>query len=204
MKIDIGIDEAGRGPWAGPVVACACGLSPKLDANIRKQFWDSKKIPESQRNTLYKQLIDLSILKKPHVFFWVWVVDNWIIDEVNIRQANREAMRRAIVEILRKIPHKRIWNVMIDGRDNYVFEELSTPPTYIVWGDGKVAEIGAASIIAKVFRDKIMAQYATLYPHFGFETHKWYGTKRHKESLKKSSDVTGIHRMSYKPIKEIL
>jgi ribonuclease HII len=81
---------------------------------------------------------------------------------------------------------------------------LKKQPEFIVWWDGKVAEIGAASIIAKVFRDDIMNTYAKLYPDLWVESHKWYGTKKHREYLKGVSFVTGIHRVSYKPVKEIL
>jgi len=102
---------------------------------------------------------------KPQLFFGVGVVDNFMIDEINIRQANREAMRRAIIEIKRKLPKEfEQISVVVDGRDNYDFDELEQKPLYLVGGDGKVSEIGAASIIAKVFRDKLMKQYATLYP----------------------------------------
>jgi ribonuclease HII len=94
--------------------------------------------------------------------------------------------------------------VLIDGRDNYYFDELGTQPEYIVWGDGKILEIWAASIIAKVFRDKLLLQYASLYPDLWIENHKWYGTKKHQESLKTIADITGIHRISYKPVAKIL
>lgn len=113
-------------------------------------------------------------------------------------------MRRAIVEIQRKIPKDfEHISVVIDGRDNYEFEELQQKPLYLVGGDGKVPEIGAASIIAKVLRDKLMAQYATLYPGFGFERNVGYGTKQHQQALQNKADITGIHRLSYKPVKEV-
>jgi ribonuclease HII len=146
------------------------------------------------------------------------VVDNYIIDDINIRQANREAMRRAIVELKRKLtPQNKTplnpplsggrqdlqLEVLIDGRDNYVFDELDKKPIYIVGGDGKIIEIGAASIIAKVFRDKLMTAYASLYAQFGFETYAGYGTKKHREALQNPEDITGIHRTSYKPIQAV-
>jgi ribonuclease HII len=93
---------------------------------------------------------------------------------------------------------------LIDGNDNYTFEELGKQPEYIVWWDGKIPEIGAASIIAKVFRDDLMQSYAKLYPDLWIESHKWYGTKKHREYLQDGSCVTGIHRVSYKPVKEVL
>jgi ribonuclease HII len=205
-KYKIWIDEAGRGPWAGPVVACALAFHPQ---NLPpKEFLDlindSKKLSSQKREFIYKQIIELSRWENPCLFFGVWVVDNFIIDEINIRQANREAMRRAIVEINRKIPERQIESVVIDGKDNYVFDELKKKPIYIVWWDAKVLEIGAASIIAKVFRDKLMKQYATLYPDYGFENHAWYGTKKHQAALKNPGQITGIHRMTYKPIKAVI
>lgn len=203
-KIKIWIDEAGRGPWAGPVVAAAMAWNPNNmpDKVLFSQLNDSKKLSEKKRENLYRELIELS--RQGKIIFWVWVVDNFMIDEINIRQANREAMRRAIVELKRKIPAEiSSISVVIDGRDNYEFEELDQKPLYLVWGDGKVPEISGASIIAKVFRDKLMDQYATLYPDFAFENHAGYGTKKHSESLKQDG-VTGIHRTSYKPVKKIL
>lgn len=204
-KIKIWIDEAGRGPWCGPVTAGALAWNPnnKPSKEFISTMNDSKKLTAKKREKLYTELIKLSGEWK--LFFWLWVVDNFIIDDINIRQANREAMRRAIVEIKRKIPKEfSEVSVVIDGRDNYTFDELEQKPLYIVWWDGKIAEIWAASIIAKVFRDKLMQQYATLYPELGLETNAGYGTKKHRENLVEKSDITGIHRTSYKPIKAVL
>jgi len=220
-KIKIGIDEAGRGPWCWPVVACALAWNSnnKPSRDFISQVNDSKKLSEKKREELYGKLIEMSqpssqpsprgekewAAVQPKLFFWVWVVDNFVIDEINIKQANKEAMRRAIVEIKRKIPSDfSEISVVIDGRDNYEFAELDQKPLYIVWGDAKVSEIWAASIIAKVFRDKLMAQYATLYPELWLDTNAGYGTKKHKQSLQEKKDITGIHRASYKPIKNIL
>jgi ribonuclease HII len=185
-KIKIWIDEAGRGPWCGPVTACALAWNSnnKPSREFVSLVNDSKKLTVKKREELYSKIIELSGEGK--LFFWLWVVDNFVIDEINIRQANREAMRRAIVEIKRKIPDDfSEISVVIDGRDNYEFEELEQKPLYIVWGDGKVSEIWAASIIAKVFRDKLMAQYATLYPELWLDTNAGYGTKKHTNQLKK-------------------
>ena len=204
-KIKIWIDEAWRGPWCGPVVACALAWNPnnKPQRDFIMSMNDSKKLNSKKREELYLRIIELSW--EWRLYFWVGVVDNYMIDEINIRQANREAMRRAILEIRRKIPKEfSEISVVIDGRDNYEFEELDQKPLYIVWGDGKISEIGAASIIAKVFRDKLMAQYATLYPQLSLDTNAGYGTKKHKEALEGQQDITWIHRTSYKPVKEIL
>ncbi len=203
VKFKIWVDEAGRWPWAGPVVAAAfCfDVNNPVPDDVLKQINDSKKLTAKKREKLYETLVEKGL-------FWVGVVDNYIIDDINIRQANKEAMRRAIVELKRKLPNQNNWDspkleVMIDGRDNYIFDELEKKPIYIVWGDGKVTEIGAASIIAKVFRDKLMSAYATLYPKFWFDSNQWYGTKKHKDNLVDAWDITGIHRSSYKPVKAV-
>lgn len=209
-KIKIWVDEAGRWPWAWPVVACSLFFSTKNPPkqSFIKKLDDSKKLTEKKREELFDELIEYSRWDNPRLYFWVWVVDNFVIDEINIRQANKEAMRRSLVEVLRKIKHnpeqKQKIEVVIDGRDNYEFEELEKKPLYIVWGDGKVSEISAASIIAKVFRDKMLHTYATIYPDMSLENHKWYGTKKHKEYLSDASKVSSIHRTSYKPVKETL
>ncbi|MDA9128950.1 ribonuclease HII [Candidatus Gracilibacteria bacterium] len=204
-KIKIGIDEAGRGPWCGPVVACALAFNSnnKPDKDCISLLNDSKKVTQKKREKLYEKLIELS--QNGKLYFGVGVVDNFVIDKKNIRQANCEAMRRAIVEIQRKIPKEFTEvSVVVDGKDNYEFEELAEKPLYIIGGDAKISEISAASIIAKVFRDKLMCQYATLYPHLGLETNAGYGTKKHKNNLENKSDITGIHRTSFKPIKAVL
>ncbi len=210
----IWIDEAGRWPWLGPVVACAMTFNPNNlpDKEFLERLNDSKKLSEKKREELFKELIEFSRWENPKIYFWVWVVDNFLIDELNIRKANREAMRRALVELLRKITPEFSENwqadfisgVFIDWKDNYKFDELERKPIFIVWGDSKVKEIAAASIIAKVFRDKLLKTYAELYPDLWLENHKWYGTKKHKEKLQKKSDITWIHRLSYKPVKKIL
>jgi ribonuclease HII len=103
------------------------------DSDFLKMITDSKKLSEKKRDFLYAQLIDMSRGKKPQVYFGVGIVDNFVIDEINVSMANREAMRRALIEILRKIPgKKKNLEVLIDGRDNYYFDELGTQPEYIV------------------------------------------------------------------------
>ncbi len=203
--IKIGVDEAGRGPWTGPVVACALAFdsnTPPENTTIAS-LRDSKKLSATQREILYRELIELSTAGK--IYFWVGVVDNYYIDEFGIKQATREAMRRALREIQRKIPqYYEGVSAVIDGNDGFEFAELTKKPLYIVWGDAKVSEISGASIIAKVFRDKLMWDYATLYPNFHFEKNAWYGTKKHREVLTQASDVTGIHRISYKPVRTVL
>lgn len=205
MRYIIWIDEAWRWPWLGPISACALCFNPRNlpDKNFIERINDSKKLSEKKREELYYELIEMSRWKKPKVFFGIWIVDNFIIDEINIRQANREAMRRSILELSRKINFKSI-EVLIDWRDNYDFEELKKRPTYIIWWDWKISEIWAASIIAKVFRDKLLIQYSTLYPDLWIESHKWYWTKKHSDNLVNKKDIIWIHRLSYKPVKRVL
>ena len=215
IKYKIWIDEAWRWPWLWPVVACAlCFNSDNLpNKDFLEKINDSKKLSEKKREEIFKELIELSIWGQKQIFFWVWVTDNFLIDEINIKQANKEAMRRALVELLRKIkppPSLHLsgggqkFDVFIDWNDNYKFEELDKDPIFIVGWDSKVIEIWSASIIAKVFRDRLMKTYWELYPNLWLESHKWYGTKKHSEYLENKSKITWIHRLSYKPIKSIL
>lgn len=202
----IGIDEAGRGPWFWPVVACSFSFVPggNISQELKEKINDSKKLTDKKRKEIFHELIALSQGDTPSVVFWVGVVDNQMIDTINIKQANREAMRRSLVEILRKIPKDQISGVLIDGNDNYTFEELTRKPLFIVEGDAKVCEIGAASIIAKVFRDQLLETYAILYPDLELEKHKGYGTKKHQEYLSEPAKITSFHRVSYKPVQKIL
>lgn len=206
MKYKIWIDEAGRGPWLGPVVASAFAVINEKDFpnNLREVINDSKKLTEKKRDEIYHRLIEESSKESPTVAFWVWVVDNFVIDEINIKQANKLAMTRALEELLRKIDKEDVKTVLVDGNDKYKFDILDKQPLYVVWWDGKIFEIWAASIIAKVFRDRLMTVYSELYPTMNLENHKWYWTKKHKEYLTDKSKVTNIHRKSYKPVKEVL
>lgn len=205
--LKIGIDEAGRGPWFGNVVAAALCFNPNKASSksFLSKLKDSKKLSEKQRESIFEEIIHLSLWDNPCLYFWVGVVDNQYIDEHNIRQATKEAMRRAIVEILRKLPEKHeLESIVIDGKDNFTFKELPKNPFYIIGWDAKVLEISGASIIAKVFRDRLTSTYGALYPHLELEKHKGYGTKAHSDKLNKASDITGFHRLSYKPIKAVL
>ena len=211
QKYKIWIDEAWRWPWLWVVVAAAFSVNPENppESNFLEKLNDSKKLSEKNREKIFSEIIELSRWDEPKVFFWVWVVDNFFIDEKNIKQANREAMRRSIIEIKRKIEFFNYGkelkiDVFIDWNDNYAFEELDRKPIFIIGWDAKVPEISAASIIAKVFRDDLMKSYALLYPDLWLEKHKWYWTKFHKDYLKNPTKITWIHRLSYKPVKETL
>jgi ribonuclease HII len=185
-KLIAGIDEVGRGPWAGPVTAAAVILDPK---HIPSGLDDSKKLSPAKRQHLAKQITETSQWAIVHVD-----VDE--IDQINILQASLSAMRRAI-EQLPGLPD----HVLIDG--NRAPENLKCDATTIVKGDARSLSIAAASIIAKVARDALMADLAVQFPHYGWETNAGYGTKRHQEGLK-SHGVSPHHRRSFKPIHKML
>ena len=190
-----GIDEAGRGPWAGPVVAGAVVI---LDKNI-SQFLldnldDSKKLSPKKRELLYKELF--SEQEKGHLCIGIGEASCQEIDDKNILQATFLAMRRATEKL--KIPPQF---AIIDG--NCTPTDFVCPTRAIVKGDSKSFSISAASIVAKVYRDKKMQKLAEKYPYYGFEKNVGYGTATHIAALKKYG-VTPEHRKSYKPIKEII
>ena len=174
-----GIDEVGRGPFAGPVVACAVIL-PK-DCNIL-YINDSKKLSEKRREELY------DIIIKEAVAYGIGIKDNNRIDEINILQATYEAMREAISNL--KVKPDVLLNdaVTIPGVD------IKQVP--IIKGDAKSISIGAASIVAKVTRDRMMAEFDVKYPGYEFAKNKGYGTAAHIEDLKKFGPCE-IHRRSF-------
>ena len=205
---EICIDEAGRGPWFGPVVAAAFTFDPERrpkNAEL-KGLTDSKALSAKEREEWFGKLVGWGSGEKPRGYFGVGVVDNFAIDEMGIKPANREAMRRAVVELMRKVPAEySVESVVIDGNDGFQFlEETGHAAVSIVKGDSKVVEISAASVLAKVFRDRLVTQYAALYPHLGVDAHKGYGTARHAEALTGPAAVTGAHRASFAPVKRVL
>ena len=182
-----GVDEAGRGPLAGPVYAAAVILGPHFDTvGLR----DSKKISESKRYTLALNI-------KLNALAWsVGICTAEEIDALNIHQATLLAMKRAI-ESLNSFPSI---NVMVDG---LFCPKVNYPCEAIVKGDAKVAEISAASIIAKTERDLKMIEIDKIYPGYQFKKHKGYPTKLHVEMIK-SFGICEYHRKTFSPIKEIL
>lgn len=183
-SITIGIDEAGRGPWAGPVVAAAVYMGEFTLSGLN----DSKKLTEKEREQLYEILIK-------NVSYGVGECSAQEIDTLGIRKATHTAMQRAL-DNLQLTPEF----LLIDGRDNFVF---AYPSQYVVKGDSLYEAIAAASVIAKVTRDRQMYTYAKLYPEYRFDLHKGYGTKKHQDALKKHN-ICSIHRKTYKPVKLIL
>ena len=182
-----GVDEAGRGPLAGPVYAAAVILGPQFNTEGLR---DSKKLSESKRYFLAEQI------KKNALAWKVAISSAEEIDELNIHQATLLAMQRAIMA-LNIYPSIKI---MIDG---LFCPQVDFPCEAIVKGDDKVAEISAASIIAKTERDLKMIEIDKAYPAYQFKKHKGYPTKLHIEMIK-SHGLCEHHRKSFSPIKEIL
>lgn len=178
-----GVDEAGRGPLAGPVVAAACILPKNIDL---PEVNDSKKLTPLKRTKLYQEL-----MANPDILSGIGIVEAPRIDEINILQATFEAMALAVSK-LPQIPDY----LLIDG--NAMFK-TSIPGEAIVEGDGRSLSIAAASILAKHARDIIMKSYHLMWPEYGFDGHKGYGTKAHLEALK-AYGPSPIHRRSFRPI----
>lgn len=181
-----GVDEAGRGPLAGPVSAAAVILNP---ANPIEGLNDSKKLSERKRD-----LLAPIIRERALAWAVAWAeVDE--IDSLNILQATLLAMKRA-VEALPIRPHQ----VLVDG---LYCPQTGIPSEAIVKGDSKVAAISAASILAKTARDELMLQLHEQYPHYGFAGHKGYPTAAHIAALREHG-VSAVHRKSFKPVSELL
>ncbi len=179
-SIVCGIDEAGRGPLAGPVVAAAAVLP--MDATI---LWlnDSKKLSEKRREELFQEI------QEKAVTYGVGVVSPAVIDEINILQATYEAMRQAVSALSSEPDILLNDAVIIPGIDE-------KKQVKIIKGDAKSVSIAAASILAKVTRDRMMGEYDKLYPEYGFAQHKGYGTKAHMDAIREFG-VCPIHRRSF-------
>jgi ribonuclease HII len=181
FSIIAGVDEAGRGPLAGPVVAAAV----ILDRSIRiSGVRDSKKIPQAEREELYAIILSLGRVG-------IGIAGAELIDRINILNATKKAMYDAVAE-LGVLPEL----LLIDA---LTIPNTQTRQMPIIKGDTKSASIGAASIIAKVTRDRIMMKYHAAYPCYGFDRHKGYGTKEHLECLRKYGPCP-IHRKSFHPV----
>ena len=187
VKVIVGVDEAGRGPLCGPVVAAACIL-PKGYHN--EHINDSKKLSEKKREIAYQEIINDALA------YGVGIVDAKRIDEINIYQATKEAMSKAINQI----------NISYDLilTDAMKLENQKVEVVPIIKGDAKAESIAAASIIAKVTRDHMLEEMDKKYPQYGFISHKGYGTKKHIEAIKKFGIIKGFHRETYEPIKSMI
>jgi ribonuclease HII len=187
----IGVDEAGRGPLAGPVVAAACHVP--LDVTLAGVD-DSKKISEPQREALFELLT-----AHPRITYAVHVNSAQRIDEINILQASLESMAKSVTEVAEKLqqPEDKTF-VLVDG--NKLPPTLELPAEAVVKGDSKVYSIAAASIIAKVTRDRLMREYDEQYPQYGLAQHKGYPTRAHVAAIAKHGPCA-IHRMTFAPLK---
>jgi len=184
-RLVIGVDEAGRGPLAGPVVAAAVNLKTN---RFKNRIDDSKKLTSRARERAFFEIIHKSK-------FGIGIVNELVIDRINIYQATRLAMEQAIAMLAKKLePHalKRT-HVLVDG---IMKLNTSLPYISIIRGDSKYKSIAAASILAKVIRDRIMSLYDRIYPQYGFLKHKGYSTSMHRAALKKFGPSL-IHRKSF-------
>ena len=209
-KLIAGVDEAGRGPLCGPVVAACCHIPPKLNAKFVEKIADSKTLNEDQREELFKE-----ITSHPKIFWATGMADNKEIDEVNILQATMLSMHRAIKKMKTKPDY-----VLIDGNrapyghaeairsDGSVRKADPPMPKHIkmcepvIKGDAKCLCIAAASIIAKVTRDRIMDKYDKQYPMYNIKKNKGYPTAEHCSAVHKHG-ASPIHRMTFAPLKHM-
>lgn len=194
------LDESGRGPLAGPVVACALtsslkkNLTPKLSKLI-ENIRDSKKLGPPKRESIYNILLSCQEIK------WATSrVGEKIIDRINILEATKLAMKRAVAKLQKELGNRRIDFLVIDG--NFRINSR-IPQKSIIKGDEKVFSCIAASIIAKVVRDKTMKNYHKKFPYYRFDIHKGYPTRVHKRLLKKYGPCR-IHRKSFAPVKKVI
>lgn len=174
-----GVDEAGRGPLAGPVCAAAVILPPHLEI---AGLDDSKKLTDKRRRELFP------IIKEQAVAYGIGLASHEEIDQINILQATFLAMERAIAQL-----EVRPDIALIDGNRE---KDFGLPVQTVIKGDSRSANIAAASVLAKVTRDMIMEEMAVEYPEYGFEIHKGYGTKAHYEALR-TYGHSPIHRMTF-------
>ena len=188
----IGIDEAGRGPLAGTVVAAAVILPSGFQ---KEGLTDSKKLSEKKRNALYQQITQ-------HCCWSVGEASSIEIDELNILRATMLAMKRAVIKLEKDhlANYDPInYRVLVDGNCCPDIPNCKS----IIKGDLTVPVISAASIIAKVSRDRQMQDLDSRYPQYGFAKHKGYGTKAHLLALSKYGAVEGVHRYSFAPVRDI-
>ena len=182
-----GIDEAGRGPLAGPVVVAGVYLTKDIiDLN------DSKQLSEKKRSELFPIIKENSI-------YSISIISPEVIDEINILQATKKGMVEVAKAILKQKADIDV--LLIDGNQKIDIDIIEQMP--IIKGDSLSKSIAAASILAKVTRDKIMIEYAKQYPNYGLEKHKGYPTKDHIKAIEKHG-VLDIHRKTFKPIKDMI
>ncbi|MBN7771892.1 ribonuclease HII [Clostridium aminobutyricum] len=187
VKFVAGVDEVGRGPLAGPVVTACVVLPEHFDV---LGVDDSKKLSEKKREELYIKI------KEKAIVYAIGMADHTTIDEINILEATKKAMKQAIEKVHRELLANHgqgIDHVLIDA---LTLKDVEIPQTGIIKGDASSISIAAASILAKVTRDRMMVEYAKEYPDYAFERNKGYGTKAHYDGIHKTG-VCDIHRRSF-------
>lgn len=187
FKTIAGIDEAGRGPLCGSVFASCVILNRKI---FPKNINDSKKLTEKQREEIFNEILILESEQK--LYYGIGQASVEEIESLNIRNATKLCMKRAYENLVEKYKIK-VDLVLVDG--NFI-PEINTRAEYIIKGDQKSISIAAASIIAKVSRDKILKNMALKYPQYSWEKNKGYGTKEHIEAIKKYG-ICEYHRKSF-------
>ena len=182
-----GVDEVGRGPLAGPVVAAACIFDRDVDI---VGIDDSKKLSEKKREQFFAEIKDKALA------YGIGEASCEVIDEINILEATKLAMKRAIDEADKMLESKGIDRIQIVIFDAIKINDLDKEQMSVIKGDQTYFSIAAASILAKVTRDNLMKEYDKAYPEYGFASNKGYGTKAHYEGIKKAG-ITEIHRKSF-------
>lgn len=183
-RLIVGCDEAGRGPLCGPLVAACCILPPNYQNDMIN---DSKKLTEKKRKMLFEEIIQVALSYK------IICIDPEEIDRINIYEASRKAMMEAIKQSGANPDY-----ILTDCMPLFGFDGI--PQENLVKGDAKAMCIAAASILAKVTRDNIMAEIDLKYPQYMIKKHKGYPTKLHLELLKQYGPIKGLYRYSYKPV----
>ena len=180
-----GVDEAGRGAWAGPIVAAAVILPKRCDI---RGINDSKKLSPLQRSVLYEQIIDRAVAYETRI------VSQRMIDAHGIQAANVIALKQSVLKLQTRPNYVLVDSFKVSWRD--------LPSRSIVRGDATVTAIAAASIVAKVFRDQLMVRYAVRYPYYSFQRNKGYGTAVHHRSIA-AHGLCEQHRLSFEPMKTL-
>ena len=182
-----GVDEVGRGPLAGPVVAAAV-IWP--DGTHVEGLTDSKRLSASRREAIFEEIVTLNLICA------IGIIDNIGIDQTNILKASLLAMRKAVMD-LKQAPDF----ILVDG--TFLIPNITTPQFAVVGGDASCLSVAAASVVAKVTRDRIMDRYQAMYPSYSFSQHKGYPTPAHLAELREHGPCE-IHRRSFRPVAEIL
>jgi len=190
-KYIAGVDEVGRGPLAGPVVSACVVVDRRFlkDINNLQNLNDSKKTSEKNRDKIFAEI------RNNAISVGIGVVNEKTIDRINILQASLLSSKKAILSVKQKPDI-----VLVDGK--YKIPDLDLNQEAIIQGDAKVAIIALASIIAKVYRDKLMTKLSTKYPGYNFNKNKGYGTLEHREKIKELGPC-GVHRLSFAPLKDL-